>query len=452
MLRRSSRALPRLARLARHNSTVPPAPPLAAAAPTLAPAEAAAPPVVLPPPPAEAAAIPVVLPPPPAPVVLPPPPTVYGPELPAAVSDAAAATAAAPPPPPLLPGELQTVPVPVLTPPPSEAVAEAAAAAVSDLASERAGGWFFGWPMAKCEALLMFVHDTSGLPWWATIVATTAAARLLIFPIQMQTSKNMAKLARIKPQIDAISEKVKAGYAKKTEAGMAEAARAQEELSGLMAKQNMSPFTPLFSAASVFIQFPLWTTLFFSLRHMVALPGLGLDTEGILWFKDLTVGDPYYILPATMSASFLAMIYVGDAGQAGTKDDEKQLMMKRFMMVMAPVIGVATANFEAGVFVYWSAANSLTLLQSAVLRVPAARAAVGLPPIPVHAAAAEPAALAAAPKPFIPAPDEIYSTPPPKAKKASASASAAAPEEVFSTPPPKAKAKQRGRKSKKKRG
>ena len=52
-------------------------------------------------------------------------------------------------------------------------------------------------------------------------------------------------------------------------------------------------------------------------------------------------------------------------------------MMKRFMMVMAPVIGVATANFEAGVFVYWSAANSLTLLQSAVLRVPAARAAVG---------------------------------------------------------------------------
>ena len=290
--------------------------------------------------------------------------------------------------------------MPVLTPPPSEAVAEAAAAAVSDLASERAGGWFFGWPMAKCEALLMFVHDTSGLPWWATIVATTAAARLLIFPIQMQTSKNMAKLARIKPQIDAISEKVKAGYAKKTEAGMAEAARAQEELSGLMAKQNMSPFTPLFSAASVFIQFPLWTTLFFSLRHMVALPGLGLDTEGILWFKDLTVGDPYYILPATMSASFLAMIYVGDAGQAGTKDDEKQLMMKRFMMVMAPVIGVATANFEAGVFVYWSAANSLTLLQSAVLRVPAARAAVGLPPIPVHAAAAEPVAtaLAAAPE------------------------------------------------------
>ena len=135
---------------------------------------------------------------------------------------------------------------------------------------------------------------------------------------------------------------------------------------------------------------------------MVALPGLGLDTEGVLWFKDLTVGDPYFILPATMSASFLAMIYVGDAGQAGTKDDEKQLMMKRFMMVMAPVIGVATANFEAGVFVYWSAANSFTLLQSAVLRVPVARAAVGLPPIPVHAAAAEPAALgAAAPKPFI---------------------------------------------------
>ena len=61
---------------------------------------------------------------------------------------------------------------------------------------------------------------------------------MLIFPIQMQTSKNMAKLARIKPQIDAISEKVKAGYAKKTEAGMAEAARAQEELSAMMASRT----------------------------------------------------------------------------------------------------------------------------------------------------------------------------------------------------------------------
>ena len=213
----------------------------------------------------------------------------------------------------------------------------------------------------------------------------------------------------------------------------------------------MSPFTPLFSAASCSSSSRCGRRSSSAAPH--GRPRPRPRHRGHPWFKDLTVGDPYYILPATMSASFLAMIYVGDAGQAGTKDDEKQLMMKRFMMVMAPVIGVATANFEAGVFVYWSAANSLTLLQSAVLRVPAARAA------PAHRPAADPGArrrrraalAAAAPKPFIPAPRRDPRRRRRRRRRRPRQRRGVARRRVFSTPPPKARAKQRRRKSKKKR-
>ena len=69
----------------------------------------------------------------------------------------------------------------------------------------------------------MFVGP-SGLPWWATIVATTAAPTA-IFPIQMQTEEHGE--ARADQAADRRDLEKKAGYAKKTEAGMAEAARAQ---------------------------------------------------------------------------------------------------------------------------------------------------------------------------------------------------------------------------------
>ena len=34
------------------------------------------------------------------------------------------------------------------------------------------------------------------------------------------------------------------------------------------------------------------------LRNMASLPVPGMDESGLLWIKDLTVADPYFILPA----------------------------------------------------------------------------------------------------------------------------------------------------------
>lgn len=116
---------------------------------------------------------------------------------------------------------IRTVPVPVLVGPPDAALATvppaggadggvaldvltgsgAPVAATVAAKPATAGGWFFARPMAGLEWVLTTVHDTTGLPWWATLAATTVSVRLLITPFQIYQSKNIAKMAAIKPQV-----------------------------------------------------------------------------------------------------------------------------------------------------------------------------------------------------------------------------------------------------------
>jgi hypothetical protein len=43
---------------------------------------------------------------------------------------------------------------------------------------------------------------------------------------------------------------------------------------------------------------------------MCDLPVESLQTSGILWFKDLTLADPYFLLPLLATGSMLAAIQV----------------------------------------------------------------------------------------------------------------------------------------------
>lgn len=67
------------------------------------------------------------------------------------------------------------------------------------------------------------------------------------------------------------------------------------------------------------VQLPLWITLSLALRNMSgAFPGraplpevlAGLGNEGTLWFLDLTLPDPYYILPVVLATTNLLNIEV----------------------------------------------------------------------------------------------------------------------------------------------
>ena len=56
------------------------------------------------------------------------------------------------------------------------------------------------------------------------------------------------------------------------------------------------------------MQMPVFLSVFVGIRQMANYPVLSMKTGGILWFTDLTLTDPFYLLPLfTMSTLFLTI-------------------------------------------------------------------------------------------------------------------------------------------------
>ena len=58
------------------------------------------------------------------------------------------------------------------------------------------------------------------------------------------------------------------------------------------------------------VQLPLFLSFFLGLRRMANLPIESMKTGGYLWFHDLTLFDPYFVLPVICAFSMLAALEV----------------------------------------------------------------------------------------------------------------------------------------------
>lgn len=69
-----------------------------------------------------------------------------------------------------------------------------------------------------------------------------------------------------------------------------------QSLVGLMKEHDVSPFRSL---ALPLIQAPFFLSMFWGLEKLATTPLPQLKEGGFGWVTDLTMSDPYYILPTT---------------------------------------------------------------------------------------------------------------------------------------------------------
>ena len=84
-------------------------------------------------------------------------------------------------------------------------------------------------------------------------------------------------------------------------------AQASAELFALYKKNGCNPYK---MALTPLMQLPVFISFFMALRQMAAVPVESMKTGGLYWFTDLTVPDPYYILPFMGCGAFIAIIEV----------------------------------------------------------------------------------------------------------------------------------------------
>jgi YidC/Oxa1 family membrane protein insertase len=172
---------------------------------------------------------------------------------------------------------------------------------LGDLSSLGLASWYtpVGWFQNLLEATFVF----TGLPWFGAIVLTTLLARLLLFKLSIKTQKNMVIFNRIKPEMDAISEKVKE-Y--KRMGNSIAASSEQQKVVAIFRKENLSPLSPLLGI----VQIPIFISMFMAVSKMSYLPVPGFETGGFGWITDLTASDPYFILPILSTFAMLASMEV----------------------------------------------------------------------------------------------------------------------------------------------
>jgi YidC/Oxa1 family membrane protein insertase len=141
------------------------------------------------------------------------------------------------------------------------------------------------------QSLVMeHIHIYSGTPWWATIAITALAVRLVFFKPFVNAGENNTRMQAIGPVMKPLAEKMQeASKARDVQAVM----RYRTEMSMLRKRAGVGIVTGFIPM----LQFIPQMGTFFLLREMSNIPVPALRTEGILWFQDLSVADPYFVLP-----------------------------------------------------------------------------------------------------------------------------------------------------------
>ena len=121
----------------------------------------------------------------------------------------------------------------------------------------------------------------------------------------VNASDTSARMAVITPLIKPIQDRISAAKATRDQQAMM---AASAELQGAYRSANVQ----IWRLAVPLLQVPLGFGTFRLMRGMASLPVPGLDTQGLLWLQDLTIPDPYLLLPIATAAAFHITFKVGE--------------------------------------------------------------------------------------------------------------------------------------------
>ena len=213
------------------------------------------------------------------------------------------------------------------------------------------------------------------MPWWGSIAATALLLRLATFPLFLKASdtnaRSSALLSVTKPISARMMEAQKAGNTE----GMY---LAYQQLSAVKKRAGISAlaqFTP------VVVQGVIGFCGFRLLRTMADLPVPGFRDGGFLWLSDLTVSDPYGIIPVLMGGAIhLLMRWGGESGSANP--DVMPPGMKNVMLYGMPGVIIIIMGWQPGALAVWFATTgAFSMCQALLLQQPGARKWFGIAPL-----------------------------------------------------------------------
>lgn len=195
-------------------------------------------------------------------------------------------------------------------------------------------------------AALRWIHSWAG-NWGLAIVVLTAAIRVPLFPLTHKSTVAMRRMQALKPKMDAIQER----YRERAKKDPQVRNRMNQEVMALYKQEGVNP---LGGCLPTLVQLPILWALYTLFAYAIELR----QAPFMLWIQDLSVKDPFYVLPVLMMASMFLQQklapQVGDPAQ------------RRMFMMMPLIFGIMFMSFPAGLVLYWLVNNVLTIGQQLV--------------------------------------------------------------------------------------
>jgi YidC/Oxa1 family membrane protein insertase len=197
----------------------------------------------------------------------------------------------------------------------------------------------YGWLTVIAAPLfwvLGAIHKLVGNWGWA-IIGLTMLLKLAFFPLSAASYKSMAKMRVLTPKLVKLKETF--GDDKQ---------RLNQEMMALYKKEKVNP---LGGCLPVLVQIPVFIALYWVLLGTVEMrnaPWLG-------WITDLSVKDPFYVLPLIMGATMFIQTKLNP-----TPPDPIQAKVMLFMPIMFTGMFLF---FPAGLVLYWTVNNILSIAQ-----------------------------------------------------------------------------------------
>lgn len=209
-------------------------------------------------------------------------------------------------------------------------------------------------------------------PWWLAIVGTTATVKLVFSPFILKQNVIGIKLHNISPETQKLQEKVNEAMCT---GNNYEAALLRTKLMLLYKEHDVSIWQRLWPSL---IQAPAFMSIFLLLRRLSGQPVETMLTGGALWFENLTLPDPFFILPLMTSATLWLQMKYGFEGSVAPLANTGPI--GTWVVRLMPVgLFALTYSFPAAVLVYWTSTNVATILFARFFRLRSVKSWLNIP-------------------------------------------------------------------------
>ena len=197
----------------------------------------------------------------------------------------------------------------------------------------------YGWLWFLAKPLFWCLERLYGLTgnWGWSIILVTILLKLLFYHLSAAGYRSMANMRRVQPRLMALRDRYKDDRARMNQAMMQ-----------IYKEEKINPFGGCFP---ILVQIPVFIALYWVLLESVELR----QADFILWLNDLSVKDPYFVLPMIMGVT----MYIQQKLNPAPMDPLQEKVFKLLPLIFT----VFFAFFPSGLVLYWVTNNILSIAQ-----------------------------------------------------------------------------------------